>query len=563
MRRCSLLVAAIMMAATANASPVGRSEAKALAAAFLRQPSVEQVSAPFVNFYIFNGDQSFVILSADDAVIPVLGYSFEQPFNMDMAEGTKEWLQAYDDEIQSVKQEDIKASDEVKAAWESLRNEDRLPSKIVGPLVDSYWSQYAPYNMHCPEECVTGCVATAMAQIMRYWEWPIQGVGSHSYTHEVYGTLSANFGATTYDWEHMANIVGTSSSNVAKEAVATLCYHCGISVDMTYRPEASSAPSANVLVAMPTYFQYDASMSLEHKYDYTDVQWKQLLKDELDAYRPMFYVGQDRVSAHAFICDGYDERDYFHFNWGWGGVNSGFFAIGSLNPGSQGPFNANNYAIVGIKPVSGGTPAIHAPTSIDGYPEGLDYVLSWYLPTANQSLTYNVSRDGVLLASGLTLDVYTDENAPSGSHTYEVWANLGEYESNHKATYDVELAFIDAVSSDPLRGTVTGRGLEELDFLYCVKAIPNPSYIFLYWMEDDVIVSTEEEYRFNVTGDRHLTAYFSGLGVDEDDETFEVRRIEVFSINGVRIESLENCAKGVYLLRITTDKGVMIKKVAL
>lgn len=553
----------LLLAVAAKASPVSRSEASTLAAAFLKQPVAEQVAIPFTNLYVFNGDHGFVILAADDCVIPVLGYSLEQPFSTDMAESTLEWLRAYNQEIQANKDARIEASTEVKAAWASLRENGSLPvfnRSEVCPLVFTRWRQRSPYNMYCPEESLTGCVAIVMGQIMKYWECPVRGVGSHSYYYEPYGTLSANFGATTYDWDNMPATINDNSADAAKRAVATLLYHCGVSVDMKYSPDGSSTPSTKVLDAMTQYFSYDPAISLEYKSNYTDNQWKQLLKDELDALRPVFYAGQTRA-AHAFICDGYDASDLFHFNWGWGGTNDGFYAIGALNPGTYGPYNAINYAIVGIKPAAGSGPAIPAPVELDVYPSGYNVVLEWLMPVDNPSYTFKVSRNGTQIAEGLTEPAFVDRNATQGSFTYQVWAVLNGVDSQKKATYQIELARIDAQPSDPTQGTVTGAGLEEIDFFHVVKAIPNNGFAFLCWMEDGQVVSTSPEYYFNVTGDRQLVAQFSGLGVEEEETPTVVYQVEIFTLNGVKLESIKENAHGVYLLRLTTDKGIVTKKI--
>lgn len=570
MKRFVLLFAIFCMALVVNAAPVSREEASMLAASFLNQRSVTEMKTPFEHFYVFNGEQGFVIIAADDRVQPVLGYSHEGTFQMDMAESTWEWLLAYDHQIQDLFDAGVAAADEVEAAWRSLRNNGRLLTlnrSEVYPLVYTRWRQRSPYNMYCPEQCVTGCVAVVMGQLMKYWESPAHGTGYHSYEHSTYGTLSANFGATEYAWDNMPVTVDDYSSDAEKEAVATLLYHCGVSVEMNYSPDASSTPSSKVVEAMPAYFNYASSMSMVYKSNYTDNQWKQLLKSELDALRPMYYAGQTR-GAHAFICDGYDASDLFHFNWGWGGTNDGYYAIGALNPGSYGPFNAYNYAIIDIKPADGGLPAIPAPVLFDGYLSDYDLVLSWLMPIDNPNYTYNVSRNGTLIASGLTETEFVDSDVPSGSYTYQVWTVSNGVESK-KTSYDIDLARIDVVSSDPSKGTVWGGGLEELGFVHLVEAIPYSGYEFYCWMENGQVVSRDQELVIVADGDHTLTACFSGAGVDEHEDLSAIRKVEVFTVNGVKLETLEDMnpealeryAKGVYLLRITTDKGVVTKKI--
>ena len=154
-----------------------------------------------------------------------------------------------------------------------------------------------------------------MAQIMKFWNYPETGSGFHSYNHPAYGTLSANFGSTTYQWSLMPNVVSSSNS-----AVATLMYHCGVSVNMVYDIAAkggSSAQTLDVAAALKTYFGYSSTVEGKYRKDYTDAQWIDLLKTELNAGRPVQYAGTGSSGGHSFVCDGYNSNDFFHMNWGW------------------------------------------------------------------------------------------------------------------------------------------------------------------------------------------------------------------------------------------------------
>jgi hypothetical protein len=194
-----------------------------------------------------------------------------------------------------------------------------------------------------------------MAQVMKYWNYPQTGVGFHSYKHSQYGTLSANFALTTYDWKSMPNDV--TSSN---KAVATLMYHCGVGIEMIYGVNGSgaymiSASSANKYCAeyaLKVFFGYKSSLKGVSRSSYSDTQWVRMIKTELDAKRPILYDGfsnQPGQSGHCFIIDGYDNNSYFHLNWGWGGYNDGYYNINSLNPGMLN-FDFSQAAIFGIEP---------------------------------------------------------------------------------------------------------------------------------------------------------------------------------------------------------------------
>lgn len=329
-------------------------------------------SRPENLFYVFNaGNKGFIIVAGDDAVTPVLGYSGESLFDPSrLAPNLRKWLEGYQKEIRYAVAQQLKATPEIQSQW-AVYQTGKSPKNLakatasVAPLMQTTWDQSPYYNALCPydsaanDQSVTGCVATAMAQIMKYWNYPATGSGFHSYNHPSYGTLSANFGATTYSWAAMPNAV--SSANTA---VATLMYHCGVSVDMVYSPSVSGAwviensptPSANSEVAFKTYFGYKSTLQGIERDSFTQTQWVNLLKTELNASRPVLYDGFGTGGGHAFVCDGYDANDFFHFNWGWGGYFDGYFAVNALNPGGTGTgggtggYNSGQQAIVGIEP---------------------------------------------------------------------------------------------------------------------------------------------------------------------------------------------------------------------
>lgn len=380
------------------------------------------------NFYVFGNDRCFVIIAADNAVHPVLGYSTENAFGEKKApENVLTWLKDYNDEIGYVVGCRMQASSEIQSEWDNLLNGKALEPKTrssVSPLVRTYWDQSEPFNNACPSNgsgtAVTGCVATAMAQVMNYWEHPARGTGSHSYWHSTFGQLSANFGNTVYDWDHMKNGYITGYTNTEANAVATLMYHCGVAVEMNYGINSSGASSSDVPDALMTYFGYSSEMFLSYKNSYTNAQWINMLKTELNNGRPVYYSGRSSSSGHAFVCDGYDESDYFHFNWGWGGSRDGYYAMGALNPGGggtgsgSGQYNIDNMAIFGCQP---NTPSINPPT-ISASVNGRNVSLSWN--SVSNAVSYKLYRDGDLVATSLTSTSYTDNNVTYGDHAYYV-----------------------------------------------------------------------------------------------------------------------------------------------
>ncbi len=444
MKKVFLLFLLCAFVFVASAEHVGREKAMSVAKTFIankfNQPlrkgsdngvTLKEVAQTlnFNNFYIFNYENGFVIVSADDRANPVLAYSNEAPFNVN---GTPsniiEWLNGYENEIKDVIDRDLKSSPEIKREWDRLLD-GKLPEAksraFVQPLVHTHWDQMEPYNALCPEATCTGCVATAMAQVMKYWEHPYKGTGSHSYYHSTFGTQYANFGNTVYDWDNMPDNCTSSSSTAEKTAVATLMYHCGVSVDMNYGPATtggSGAYSEDVPTALKNYFSYSSSTSIAYKWSYTSTQWIDLLKSELNASRPLYYSGADLSvnSGHAFVCDGYDEYDFFHFNWGWSGYCDAYYQIGALNPGpggagsgSSGMYNDQNAIIINCEPAS----SIAAPTGLSALVDGKDVSLQW--SSVSGASSYKLYRDNVKIASVSSCS-YTDNDVSYGNHSYYV-----------------------------------------------------------------------------------------------------------------------------------------------
>lgn len=387
-------------------------------------------AAGFANLYIFTAEQGFVVMSADDCVKPILGYSFENTFVADdMPDNVRGWLQGYSDEIQFAIDNQMRASAETAKQWKDLMDGNTKAGEatpIVGELVQTTWNQSTPFNNLCPtlnnRKTVTGCVATAMAQVMKFWNHPTMGTGSHSYSWNSQ-TLSADFGSTTYDWDNMKNSYNSSDySNDEAEAVAKLMYHCGVSLEMKYdysqqntSHQGSSASTYNVMSALQTYFGYAPFMQYKTKDDYGDELWIAMLKKELNDGRPMQYRGSDAggQGGHSFVCDGYDSDDNFHFNWGWGGFCDGYYSLDDMEPGEggigagNGVYTVGQSAIFGIEPISNlPAPILSLTTSNNSI------TLSW--DPVTDAVSYNIYRDDELLATNITETSFTDNTVVSG-----------------------------------------------------------------------------------------------------------------------------------------------------
>lgn len=334
-------------------------------------------SAPY---YIFNSEdgEGFVIVSGDDCATPILGYSNEGSIDLNnIPIQLVELLNAYALEIQEAVDNNLQATEEVAKSWTAYKRapQAQTTTAVVNALITTSWAQYPRYNNKCPVDAslsslgghpTTGCVATAMSQIMKYWEYPKKGYGSKSYVTKYYGTLSADFGSTAYNWDNMPLKLSSSTSSTQNNAVATLMYHCGVAVSMNYNSDGHGSSSANTIdwgggrasaeTALKEYFGYASTVEGKQSSSMTASDWKGMLKTELDNKRPMLYRGVSSQGGHAFICDGYDSNDKFHFNWGWGGQSNGFYSLTAGTSGSH-DFTQDQCAVIGIRPKDGSSPA--------------------------------------------------------------------------------------------------------------------------------------------------------------------------------------------------------------
>ena len=360
------------------ASTVTMEQARVVASEFLRGTSMQMPSrAPLPlsmayaatnavtgdpDYYVFNRgtDGGFVIVGGDDCVLPVWGYSPSGSFDPDNVPPAMQfWLEQFEDQLAYARSH----------PGLSLRQEQQLDHEVA-PLMETKWNQGTPYNKKCPTytkngtkmTCVTGCVATAVAQIMRYHNWPPQGHGSHAFYCHVNGSsdstlLSTDFSQSSYKWALMLKGYSLGNTPAYQSAVALLMKDVGYAVNMQYG-SSSGAYSEDVPGALINYFDYDESLQYLIRADYDDETWETILRDELDAGRPIYYsgVGKNSDMGHAFVFDGYNADGYFHVNWGWGGQSDGYFPSLLLSPtqqgigSSEGGYNYYQDAVIGIRP---------------------------------------------------------------------------------------------------------------------------------------------------------------------------------------------------------------------
>ncbi len=366
-------------------------------------------STLFYVFNILNGD-GFVIVSADDNIEPILGYSLEKDFDSkNIPSNVEYWFNQTNEQISIVIDQNL-TSLSANTKWNSILQNTFTSKKttptVVKPLLKTNWNQDPYYNDLCPLDngvkTVTGCVATAMAQAMKYWNYPTTGTGSKTYTPGTLTQQSANFGTTTYNWSNMPNNLSSANSDIAK-----LMYHCGVAVEMNYGTAASggsssyvngSSPSAEY--ALKNYFGYSSSLQFVSKSSYaTDALWVNVLKNELISSRVIIYRGNSSsgTSGHCFVADGFDANNYIHFNWGWGGYYNGYFSVASLIPGGAGTgggtgdYTYNQGALIGLKPPTASAPSVNFTADYTSTNVGSTITLSDLSTNIPNSLSWTIS----------------------------------------------------------------------------------------------------------------------------------------------------------------------------
>lgn len=311
---------------------------------------------PAVYVYEGAGGSGFMILSADDRAVPLLGYRNDGAFDAEeMNPALQWWLDEYAREIKWLRDN--------PAIGQQTFPIRRVDKETIGPLLTTKWNQDAPYNNMCPvspegSRCPTGCVATAMAQIINYFRLPAEhGTGKVSLTYEG-KEYTFDFDSETFDWDNMLDFYGAEGTytQTQADAVAKLMYACGVSVDMGYSPQSSGASSQDAAVALVNNFGFSPSVCLVNRDWFGLEDWSDLIYTQLKENGPVYYGGDADVGGHAFVCDGYSGDGFFHFNWGWGGMSDGNFRLTALNPlaqgigGSTGGFNSRQEAICNIRP---------------------------------------------------------------------------------------------------------------------------------------------------------------------------------------------------------------------
>ncbi len=591
------------------------------------------LTATIGQLYIFTATRSFMILPADDRAPALLGYSDTQAYDP-ANPGLNYWLDFYNRQLQSLSSQPAiaashpgrgaacrahradsqaaKSSVQAGVACDANNPSQKSPRKAekkeILPLIQTLWNQEAPYNDLCPKvdghETVTGCVATAMAQVMKYHNHPSQGTGSHSYYWAPgKDTLRMDSSSQKFEWDLMTDRYDSESTEAQRLAVASLMLACGISVDMHYDIGDSGAATVRMGGALMDYFGYDKALWMPMRDFYGIYEWEDMIYSDLEQGLPVLYSGVGTAGGHQFICDGYRDDGYFHFNWGWGGMSNGYFLLDALNPadlgvgGGAGGFNSGQQITLGVRPaVEGSTPVYMmyctgdfkaAETSIkvgddlrctggffnygltrlpDGSHLGMKFVSSADDKDVRFERGYSVAGLGGL--DGYGDDVVKFPDLPDGQ--YVVTPAL--YDGSKWETVRVELGHVQCVLADvkdgevtltaPAFGGIAVDGISVPDVIYAGRDLP---------LHFDVLNKDDVEYLGNVTpclldADRKLVAKSQYRPVDVLADASE--KVDDYIANFKAVEGAELTA-GQYTLvfrdaggqDISTPVSVMVKVV--
>ena len=622
MKKAILTLAAVIAMGATMAAPVDAGRAEAVAQAFWRvqmhgksDEQLLQRSWRYGNVYLYTADcGGWLLVAGDDCARPVLAWSHDgsvDPEHLPVA--MENMVYVYHQEIEAVRGEAGYPALKPHEEWALLESGSPLKDGAdeVAPLMTTQWYQRSPYNMHGPSYTMTGCVATAMAQVMKYWNYPAFGQGSHSYSDDSgYGLQSADFGDTRYDWEHMPNRLTSSSSAVEKEAVATLMYHCGVSVNMNYSTLYSGTTLIKCEAALPTYFHYNATdIHYRSKGSLSNDAWTDTLMAEVRQRRPVLHGGSGPAGGHCFVCDGYNAQRYLHFNLGEDGEGDGYYAVGAITYGAY-SFNQSNDAILGLHPSFGLLLSDdHVSYTRQG---GSQQVWFATCDTLDNPWTA-VAGDAWISVGGTGFDrlgqvtVDVEENNTGAERTGTVTFTQGpltailtvvqeaydpatdycpltvEMENTHNEPWagDAHLSF------ESLSGTVYGTAQHTAHAGASTATVRvAPHDVMVRWHAGGALDRYINYRVLNQYGEVLVevdNAYFDGddvllewpcahLAIDnpEPDSPAQVLCTEVYDLAGRRLASvpdtdfehqLTSFPKGIYILHTITDRGVTVKKI--
>lgn len=465
------ILLSLLFPVLATAAPVEEATCRKVAAEFLKskKAGVEMAQLKLVNtepavksstsapaYYVYTmPSKGFVIVSGDDSVEPILGYSTENRFAQEgHAPNFESWMGMWEKIIAANRKHFTKASSKVSEAWSNFTAPSRTTSGPAELLIETaLWDQGSPYNLLCPKDeggyCVTGCTATALAIIMRHQKWPDCGVGTlPGYITNGIAIPDIKLGEK-YDWDNMPLIYDSSASEAQKMAVATIMYHLGVMMQSNYSSSGTGSHSFYIANTITKYMKYDESEFFAYADFYKDGEWVELIKSSIQDNCPVHYSGFAEDNAgHAFVADGYDNQNKIHINFGWSGQDNGYFAFPEFSD-----FTIGHIALCFLKKKQEGTPKANI-----------------MFDTANGSRGLVVTSNGKPVTNfevGKPFDVKAGSFFNYSPAQFEGELGVGKFNRNGEM---VEIIGSDEASIGGL--TETGYYITDLEYTYCTLTTP-------------------------------------------------------------------------------------------
>ncbi len=550
------------------AQSVSQSEAQKYATEFMSDFTGEDMTMQlqqnaaksYDRFFVFinNDNTAFTVISKNKQAFPIIAFSTESGFTDPMPISVESYFNWIDDQLHHIDTTAPIFNQNVADAWESLETNGFLPQtgKNVSPLCETTWDQGCYYNEDCPAEstgpcghCYAGCVATAMAQVMKYHSYPETGQGTHIYGTAEYPNLSADFGATTYVWDNMPNSI--SSSN---QYIAELLFHLGVSVDMSYSPSGSGASTITSRDAFVDYFRYSDYCFRAEKNNFPDVDWIYLIENELQSRRPLLYRGTGS-GGHAFVLDGMQNSNLFHFNWGWSGAYNGYFTINNLRPGG-GDFTTDQAAIFALEPAETDMIYCNEYNTFTALSDTIRDGSGEYRYGNNTGCKWTISPPGAGLIYINFLEMATEKDVD------EISIYQGTSTSDPLVT---------RVSGFDIPNEILVWGPSAYVTFYSDGMMRADGFTFVYTSSQ---VSIEEAWNHDmITVYPNPAADFINIEIDNKIDGL-IQSIELINGQGQIVESkactddkiifrIDELTPGVYFLRFSNDNEVIVKPVEL
>jgi hypothetical protein len=541
----SLIIVSTFSPYTIHAEKVDRDKALLVAKNFLseRHPNPKFIFSPQnelelnsvgkTTFYVFNFDRGFIIVSAYDVVYPVAGYSFHGNFDVrNIPDALDFWLEELGFFMFKLEEHKHQGNPKIKDAWNKFLKEDFLPDRkmeSIEPLIHTKWNQGCFYNSFFPLEpqgpcgyLFTGCVATAMGQVMKCYNFPVHGSGNHSYTTS-YGLHEADFENTYYDWVGME-----FELNDENDGVAELLFHSAIGINSQFFPNGTGGYDFDAKDALVDYFNYKETIQFYWRDAYSG-DWTLTMRNEIEKGRPVLYGFADSSAntGHTAVLDGYQGVDFFHLNWGWGGSYNGYYYLDTITAGGY-TFNYQHDAVIGIQPDIPDNTDVFPPENPVAEVHNREVNLTWnepFGPPTIPLLGYYVFRNDTLLSEKIVLlPSYTDPDAPPGSNVYRIQSVYSGWGNGPSVTVE---AYVSDIHE-------SRQGI--------FKIYPNPA-------SDFVMIKTNEEGQNDV---------FISLSDLKGRSVFS-NNIELNKSGSTKI-NIAGIAPGVYLLYIKQGSETFSEK---